>query len=241
MCRLPSKTDANEGGVLTWCKVPAAISPEAKLIRNDQIIKGTRRATDSNAAWKGADYMAKSQGTQIWRIPSLGSKSQLGDGNLKYTRCCWILNVYKGLACFCTLYRSLGRHEFEPSLSVQTMQFLLSRTNDGIKCCPGKESLSVATPRPRRSTRCPSERSRVRPVKPVTHQCDSPLRACRAVQITPCLAKWLPPLLNVWQAAEGKFLWRHKAFLGRLHRFNASATQGNSSHFYFFWRKPFSW
>lgn len=75
---------------------------------------------------------------EIWNIPGVAF---------------WM--YIKGLACFCTLYGSLGRHEFEPSLSVQTMQFLLSRTNDGIKCCPGKK---------KNSFRCYAQTSALNPV-----------------------------------------------------------------------------
>lgn len=55
----------------------------------------------------------------------------------------------KGLSRSCALYCNFRLHKSESSLSVQTMQFLLSRTNDGIKRCPEKKKkpLSVATPR----------------------------------------------------------------------------------------------
>ena len=68
---------------------------------------------------------------------------------------------------------------------------------------------------------CLSEGSRGRPVKPVTHP--SSQTCCRPVQITHCLQKRLffsPPLLKVWKAAEGKFLWECRAFLGLVHLYN---------------------
>lgn len=54
----------------------------------------------------------------------------------------------KGLARFCALCRNLRLHKSESSLSVQTMQFLLSRANDGIKRCPEKEKKLFPSPHP---------------------------------------------------------------------------------------------
>lgn len=50
LAALSKQSDAKEGGALARCKVPPAIIPEATLTRNDQIIKRSRCATDSNTA-----------------------------------------------------------------------------------------------------------------------------------------------------------------------------------------------
>lgn len=103
-----------------------------------------------------------------------------------------------------------------------------------------KKILSVATPRPRSSTSCPSERSRIRPVKPVTHPRNSPLQACRPAQITPCLPQSTPPPSPRPQNKKKKSEKQQRgSFSGSVKPFWVGPSQGSSSYFYLLMRKTF--
>lgn len=60
----------------------------------------------------------------------------------------------KGLTRFCALYGNFRLHKSESSLSVQTIQFLLSRTNDGIKRCPENKTLPRKEKKKKKVFRC---------------------------------------------------------------------------------------